>query len=115
MVEDLLAARGIVVSHETVRCWAETFGRICASKIRRRAPQFGDTWHFYEVAIPINGKMQCHVRAIDADGFVLDALVQSRRVSRGRGSALRLCARITPLTGFPPLIGAGLVRVAWQP
>ncbi len=28
MVEDLLAARGIIVSHETVRCWAETFGRI---------------------------------------------------------------------------------------
>jgi putative transposase len=38
MVEDLLAARGIVVSHETVRCWAEKFGRIYANKIRRRAP-----------------------------------------------------------------------------
>jgi putative transposase len=45
MVEDLLAARGIIVSHEAVRCWAETFGRIRASKIRRRAPQFGDKWH----------------------------------------------------------------------
>jgi putative transposase len=42
MVEDLLAARGSIVSHETVRCWAETFGRTCASRIRRRAPQFGD-------------------------------------------------------------------------
>jgi putative transposase len=28
MVEDLLAARGIIVSHETVPCWAEKFGRI---------------------------------------------------------------------------------------
>ena len=37
MVEDLLAARGIIVSHETVRCWAEKFGRIYANKIRRRA------------------------------------------------------------------------------
>ena len=26
MVEDLLAARGIVVSHETIRRWAEKFG-----------------------------------------------------------------------------------------
>jgi putative transposase len=42
MVEDLLAARGIIVSHEAVRCWAETFGRIHVSKIRRRAPRFGD-------------------------------------------------------------------------
>jgi len=34
----------------------------------------------------------------------------------GRGSALRLCARTkSPLTRFTPLIGAGLVRVAWQP
>ena len=89
MVEDLLAARGIVVSHETVRCWAEKFGRIYASKIRRRAPQFGDKWHLDEVVISINGKTQCHVRAVDADGFVLDALVQSRE---GRRAAEKLAA-----------------------
>jgi len=84
MVEDLLAARGIIVSHETVRCWAEKFGRIYANKIRRRAPQFGDKWHLDEVVISINGKRQCHVRAVDADGFVLD---QSRAppVKRLRG------------------------------
>lgn len=27
MVEDLLAARGVIVSHQTVRLWAEKFGR----------------------------------------------------------------------------------------
>jgi putative transposase len=63
MVEDLLAARGIIVSYEAVWCWAETFGRTCASKIRWRAPQFGDTWHLDEVVISFNGKRQCHVRA----------------------------------------------------
>ncbi len=72
-----------------MRCWAETFGRIYASKIRRRAPQFGDKWHLDEVVIPINGKRQCHVRAVDADGFVLDALVQSRE---GRRAAEKLAA-----------------------
>jgi putative transposase len=70
-----------------VRCWAETFGRICASKIRRRAPQFGDKWHLDKVVIPINGKTQCHVRAVDADGLVPDALVQSRE---GRRAAEKL-------------------------
>jgi putative transposase len=54
MVEE--AARGIAVSHETVRCWAEKFGRIYANKIRRRAPQFGDKWNLDEVVISINGK-----------------------------------------------------------
>jgi putative transposase len=82
MVEDLLAARGIIVSHETVRCWAEKFGRIDASKICRRAPQFGDKWHLDEVVISINGKKHWLWRAVDADGFVLDALVQGRRARR---------------------------------
>jgi putative transposase len=27
MVEDLLAARDIIVSHQTIRLWAEKFGR----------------------------------------------------------------------------------------
>ena len=51
MVEDLLVARGIVVNYEAVRCRAETFGRTCASKIRRRAPPFGDKWHLDEVLL----------------------------------------------------------------
>ena len=64
MVEDLLAVRGIIVSYEAVRCWAEKFGRIYASKIRRRAPQFGDKWHLDEVVISINGKKHWPWRAV---------------------------------------------------
>ena len=93
MVEDLLAARGIVVSHETVRCWAEKFGRIYASKIRLRAPQFGDKWHLDEVVISINGKKHWLWRAVDADGFVLDALVQGRRDRRAAEKLLRKLIR----------------------
>ena len=36
MVEELLAARGIIVSHETVRQWALKFGQHFANQIRRR-------------------------------------------------------------------------------
>src|ERR687894_1369247 len=42
MVEEMLAARGIVVSHETVRQWALKFGQDFASRIRRRLPRAGD-------------------------------------------------------------------------
>ena len=93
MVEDVLAARGIVVNDEAVRCRAETFGRICASKIRRRAPQFGDKWHLDEVVISINGKTHWLWRAVDADGFVLDALVQGRRDRRAAQKLLRKLIR----------------------
>ena len=37
MVEDLLVARGFIVSHQTVRLWAEKFGSHCANDIRRRS------------------------------------------------------------------------------
>src|SRR5215472_13238894 len=48
MVEELLAARGIIVSHETVRQWARKFGQQFANQIRRRLPRAGDKWHLDE-------------------------------------------------------------------
>lgn len=46
MVEDLLAERGIMVSHQTVRLWAEKFGTHFATEIRKRsAGRLGDKWH----------------------------------------------------------------------
>ena len=56
LVEELLAARGIIVSHETVRQWALKFGQAFANQIRRRLPRGGDKWHLDEVVITIVGK-----------------------------------------------------------
>lgn len=56
MVEEMLAARGILASHETVRQWAMKFGQTFANQIRRRLPASGDKWHLDEVAISIAGK-----------------------------------------------------------
>ena len=51
MVEEMLAARGIDVSHGTVRQWARKFGQGFANQIRRRLPSPGDKWHLDEVWI----------------------------------------------------------------
>jgi putative transposase len=56
MVEEMLAARGITVSHETVRQWALKFGQALADQIRRRLPRPGDKWHLDEVVITIAGR-----------------------------------------------------------
>jgi putative transposase len=64
-----------------------------ASKIRRRAPQFGDKWHRGAVVISINGKTHWLWRAVDVDGFVLDALVQSREGRRAAEKLLRKLIR----------------------
>src|SRR5918997_610522 len=79
MVEEMLAARGVVVSHETVRRWALKFGQEFANRIRRRLPCAGDKWHLDEVAIRIAGVRHWLWRAVDQTGMVLDVLVQSRR------------------------------------
>jgi len=44
-VDEILAARGVVVSHETVRQWGLKFGQSFANQIRCRLPQAGDKWH----------------------------------------------------------------------
>ena len=78
MVEEMLAARGILVGHETVRQWALKFGQSFANQTRRRLPAVGDKWHLDEVVISIAGKKHWLWRAVDQHGAVLDVLVQSR-------------------------------------
>jgi len=51
MVEEMLAAHGIDVSHESVRHWAEKFGREFANRIRRRAPARGGQMAYGRVVI----------------------------------------------------------------
>ena len=87
MVQEMLAARGIVVSHETIRQWALKFGQEFASRIRRRLPRAGDKWHLDEVVIKIAGVKHWPWRAVDQTGMVLDVLVQSRRDKRAASIA----------------------------
>ncbi|MDB6179739.1 IS6 family transposase, partial [Paracoccus sp. Z330] len=102
MVEDLLAERGIIVSHQTVRAWADKFGQEFSKKIRRRSVgQLGGKWHLDEVVISIRGRKHWLWRAVDQDGFVLDVLVQSRR---NKKAALRLLRKLLKQQGHPPRV-----------
>src|SRR3569832_545748 len=89
MVEEMLAARGVIVSHESVRQWGLKFGQDFANRIRRRLPRAGDKWHLDEVAVKIAGQKHWVWRAVDQDGIVLDILVQSRRDKRAAKRLLR--------------------------
>ena len=98
-VEDLLAERGIMVSYETVRRWVQHFGSMIAADLRRRRPKPHSTWHLDEVFIKIDGRLVYLWRAVDAEGEVLDVLVQSKRDKR---SALKLMRKLLKKTGFVP-------------
>ncbi len=102
MVEDMLAARGVIVSHQTVRAWAEKFGRHFANKIKRRsAGRLDDKWHLDEMVVTIAGKKQWLWRAVDQNGFVLDVLVQSRRNAK---AAKRLMRKLLKEQGHAPRV-----------
>ena len=78
-IEDLLAERGIIVTHETIRQWCLRFGQEYGNSNRRRRPQPGDKWHLDEVFIKVRGETHYLWPAVDQDGNVLDILVQSQR------------------------------------
>ncbi|RDI51486.1 IS6 family transposase [Microvirga subterranea] len=101
MVEEMLAARGILVSHETVRQWALKFGQSFANQIRRRLPASGDKWHLDEVVISIAGQKHWLWRAVDQHGVVLDILVQSRRNAK---AAKRLLRKLLKKQGVAPRV-----------
>ncbi|ALI56546.1 IS6 family transposase [Celeribacter marinus] len=100
-VEDLLAQRGIVVSHETVRFWMMKFGHQYAKSIRRDRPPVGDKWHLDEVVISIRGKKRWLWRAVDQHGNALEILVQSRRNMK---AAMRFMRKLMKQFGVPRVL-----------
>src|SRR5918997_1272790 len=78
-VEELMAERGVTLSHEAVRYWCRKFGQAYANALRRRRPRPGDKWHLDEVFLTINKARHYLWRAVDQDGHVLGILVQRRR------------------------------------
>src|SRR3954452_18012148 len=89
MVEEMLAARGLDVSHETVRQWARKLGQAFANQVWRKLPCVGDKWHLDEVCLMIMGAKHCLWRAAYQDGVVLDVLVQKQRDKQAAKRLLR--------------------------
>src|SRR3954454_19384610 len=100
-VDEISAARGIDVSHETVRQWGLKFGQVFANQIRRRLPRGGDKWHLDEVAVKISGVQHWLWRAVDQDGLVLDVLVRPRR---NKAAAERLLRKLLKKQIRPPRV-----------
>ena len=98
-VEDVLAERGIAVSYETIRRWVNHFGPIIAADLRKRRPRRHSIWHMDEVYLKIAGRMVYLWRAVDAEGEVLDVLVQSKR---NKHAAMKLMRKLLRKYGFVP-------------
>jgi putative transposase len=100
-VEDMMAARGVLLTYETVRCWCEKFGKQYADGLRRRRARTGDKWHLDEVFLKINGVTHYLWRAVDQNGVVLDILVQPKR---DRFAAMRFFRKLLRVTARKPRV-----------
>jgi putative transposase len=70
-----------------------------AADLRRRRRKLHPTWHLDEVYLKIDGRLAYLWRAVDAEGEVLDVLVQSKRDKR---AALKLMRKLLKKYGFVP-------------
>jgi putative transposase len=98
-VEDLLAERGIVVSYETIRRWVGSFGPAIARRLRAGRPAPHRRWHLDEMFVRIGGRPMYLWRAVDAEGEVLDVLVQAKR---DKAAASKLIRKLLKKQGIAP-------------
>lgn len=102
----------MVVSREAIRLWVNRIGQHFANFIRRDRPKPKGKWHLAEVVITIRGKKHWLWRAIDANGNVLDILVQTRRNAK---AAKRFFKRLVAQLGEPRLIITDKLRSYIKP
>jgi putative transposase len=90
-IQEQLAFRGIILSHETIREWCIKFAFHFKEVIKKRERKPSDKWHLDEMTVKINGEPFILWRAVDQDGIELDVFLQKRRDKK---SAIRFLNRL---------------------
>jgi putative transposase len=83
----------VALSYETVRRWVN------AADLRKRRLKPHGTWHLDEVYLKIDDRMVYLWRAVDAEGEVLDVLIQTKR---NKHAALKLMRKLLKKYAFVP-------------
>ena len=102
-LSEIMALRGIEVSHEAVRDWETKLLPVMGHELRKR--RFGKrrgsgaSWHVDETYLKVRGRWCYLYRAIDRDGNLIDAMFSAHRDMRA-AKAFFCSARAT--MGFRP-------------
>lgn len=97
----MMLYRGIEVTYESIREWCQKFGQQYANQLRRKRPYIADKWHLDEVVVTIKKQQYYLWRAVDADGNVLDVLLQRHRDTK---AAERFFRKLLKKQGFVPRV-----------
>ena len=68
-MEALYAERGVTVSYESARRWANLFGPKIAVYLRKRRRRLATTWHLGEAYLKIDGRLVYLWRAVLVVGY----------------------------------------------
>ncbi len=111
-VQEQLAYRGIIVSHETVRNWCVRFSRSFKDVLKKREGRVSDKWHLDEMSLRIKGEPYVLWRAVDSNGVELDVFLQRRR---NKASAIRFLSRLLKHYDSPRVIVTDKLRSYIRP
>ena len=93
-VTEIMALRGIIISHETVRQWAQRFGVDIGIKFRaRRWENVGKKWHMDSTYLQIKGHWYYLYRAIDRSGDLIDVYLSDTRDKKAAKRFFSQCAK----------------------
>lgn len=106
-VSERLRYRGILISHETIRTWSLKFGSNFKDVIKKRESKPNDKWHLDEMSLKINKERFYLWRAVDADGYELEVLLQKRR---NKKAAIRFLTRVLNSHPEPRIIVTDKLR-----
>ena len=85
----MLLERGIVVSYETIHCWAKKFGPDYAGRLQRKSASPNDVWHLDEVVL-VRHPMLVPGNRVSAGGVTL-----VRHAANPDDGALQISANCT--------------------
>jgi putative transposase len=91
--------KAIAVTHASIRRWVLTFGPAIARRLRAGRLMPHSRWHLDEMFVRVGGKHMYLWRAVDAEGEVLDVLLQAKRDKR---AAEKLMRKLLKRQGMAP-------------
>jgi putative transposase len=98
-VVELMAMRGIHLSHQTIHNWSQTFGVDLGLKLReKRYNQAGNKWHADATYIRVEGRWCYLYRAIDKEGNLVDVYLSDLRDQAAAESFFRQAKNTSGIT-----------------
>jgi len=81
-LEEMIAERGLSVTHTTIMRWVHQYSTIISRKVKEHLRQTNDSWRMDETYLKIKGIDHYLYRAVDSDGNTIDFCFQRTGIKK---------------------------------